>query len=179
MRPIEDPEDPQHKIYIQMIWLKDLDTEGGLVAGNWDHDGCGSIADFRRGADGMYPPVRHGDIYEIVTADSEERPLPSLRLLQIQYGVHRMLAGIRGAGALKIIFSDDPPDDMGPTTHDVGMLPEWDCLLEAAVQAGVLDSAAAGRWGNAFAWDLSYQAEDTGVSLSRMARGRDLEDDSN
>lgn len=63
IRPIEDPSDHQHRIYIQMVWLKDLDTEGGLMSGAWDHDGSSSIADFRRRGNGMYPPVKHGDVY--------------------------------------------------------------------------------------------------------------------
>lgn len=151
IRPIEDPSDPQHKMYIQMVWMKDLDTEGGLVSGDWDHDGCGTIVDFRRSENGTYPPVKHGDVYEIVTADPNSRPLPSLRLLQIQYGIHKIFAGMRAAGALKILFSDDPPDDPGPLPSNISVPIEWESLLEAAVKAGVLDVTAASRWGKAIA----------------------------
>ncbi|KAF4125704.1 hypothetical protein GMORB2_0948 [Geosmithia morbida] len=123
-----------------MVWLRNLDIEGGLEAGSWDHRALGSIADFRRGSisESQYPVVHHGDVYLLTTIDCETHPLPSLRLLPIQYAAHKITAGIRAAGALRVIFSDIPPDDPGPAGYDVDVPDEWQSLIEASVDAGVL-----------------------------------------
>ncbi|OAA54582.1 hypothetical protein SPI_08828 [Niveomyces insectorum RCEF 264] len=178
IRPIEHPTDPQHRIYIQMVWLKDLDSDGGLITGNWDHSRSGSIADFRRGQDGMYPAIKHGDVYELVTQDPEERPLPSLRLLQMQYGAHKLLAGIRAAGALKAIFSDDPPDDQGPVPFNVSVPREWKSLLEAAVDAGILNDKAAQCWGRAFVREEINRMEFLNIPLPLLPANQALEEGS-
>ncbi|KAK3357994.1 hypothetical protein B0T25DRAFT_540715 [Lasiosphaeria hispida] len=36
LQPIKHQDSPSSRIYIQMVWLKDLDTEGGLANGNED-----------------------------------------------------------------------------------------------------------------------------------------------
>lgn len=67
--PIEHPTDPQHRLFLQMVWLTDLHIERGLVTGDWDNAGRGGIVDLRRGRDGLFPAIRHGDVYELVTSD--------------------------------------------------------------------------------------------------------------
>ncbi len=37
IRPVQHLEDSQRRMYIQRVWLKDLDIDGGLVTGDWDH----------------------------------------------------------------------------------------------------------------------------------------------
>lgn len=79
--------------------------------------------------------------------------------MEIQYGVHKLLASMRAAGALKIIFSDDPPDDLGPTPAGMSVPSEWEYLLEAAVDTGVLSVTAARRWGKAFIRNSYWPAD--------------------
>ncbi len=67
------------------------------------------------------PIVRHGDVYEISTTNAELCPLPDLRLLQIQYDIQKIVAGIHAARAPEIIFRDGLPSDDGSLpTYDVG-----------------------------------------------------------
>ncbi|CAK7201477.1 hypothetical protein SEUCBS139899_004181 [Sporothrix eucalyptigena] len=157
LRPITHP-DP-HRMYVQIVWLTDVDTDGGLVASRWNHDVGGSIVDFRRGqprysSDGSrgndgnwYPPIRHGDVYELTTADPVAQPLPSFRLLEIQFAVHKLISGMCAAGAVRTIFGGDPPDDTSPPVPaGLQLPPMWRAALDAAVDAGVLNTAASDRW---------------------------------
>ncbi|KAK3364290.1 hypothetical protein B0T25DRAFT_60886 [Lasiosphaeria hispida] len=66
LRPIKHEDDPSHRIYIQMVWLNALDTEGGgLSWGNWNHGEPGTIVDGRRISSDPYAfvNVKHGDVY--------------------------------------------------------------------------------------------------------------------
>ncbi|KAK3361456.1 hypothetical protein B0T24DRAFT_691211, partial [Lasiosphaeria ovina] len=148
IRPITHPIDPQYSIYLQVVWLKDLDKRGGLVRGTWDHGGKGTIMDFRRRSvdDGTFPNLEHGDVYELFTADPDGRPLPHIRFLEMRYAVQKLIAGPQASGALEDIFSGEPPESgPGPTLHDDSLRSDWKVLLEAAVEAKVLDSDAADR----------------------------------
>jgi len=115
--------------------------ETGITAG---------VAAFRRFAgDGLVPLVKHGDTYEMVTANPDKHPLPSFKLLQIHYGVHKLHWGMGATGALKTIFSGDPPNDENSTSGGVVVPEEWELFLEAAVQTGIVDHASAEQWGRA------------------------------
>ncbi len=51
-------------------------------------------------------------MYELVTRDKDDFPLPSLRFLDAQFALHKIMAGIKAAGELAEIFGGgDPPDD--------------------------------------------------------------------
>ncbi|KAK0701668.1 hypothetical protein B0T26DRAFT_876989 [Lasiosphaeria miniovina] len=135
-----------------------LDKFGGLIKGAWDHCGSGTIVDFRRGSDDklMFPRLEHGDVYELSTADPVRCPLPSIQFLQIRYAVQKIIAGPMAAGALKDIFSGEPPEDgPGPARHEEPLAGDWEVLLEAAVEAEVLTGDAAGRWARSFQ-DAAY-----------------------
>ncbi len=73
----------------------------------------------------MLPPVKHDDVYEMVTTDPDEHPLPCLGLLQIQYAARKLLGGMAAADALQTIFSADPPD--------VDLVSDWDGVAVPAV----------------------------------------------
>jgi len=147
LRPITHPDSPSSRIYIQMVWLKDLDTEGGLASGNWDHQKSGTVVDFRRTVDDTLTWIRHGDVYEIETSDAAKYPIPSVEFLQIRYAVQKLLAGAMAAGALANIFSGEPPEDkQGPARETTVLDGDWDLIFEAAVAEGVLDDASVGRW---------------------------------
>lgn len=165
LRPIQDSDDPDHRIYLQMVWLRDKDSRNGLISTDWDHTKFGGIADFRRGHAGLFPPVRQGDVYQLLTTNNVEQPLPEFHYLQLQYGIHRILAGMFASGALKTIFSEDPPPDQGPTGYNVDTPIEWQLLLDAAVDAGVLDEAQSDLWAKALVRDLVDRAEKAAVAL--------------
>jgi hypothetical protein len=74
------------------------------------------------------PLVKHGDTYEMVTANPDKHPLPTFELLKIQYGVHKLHGGMKAAGTLKTIFSGDPPDE-DSTSGSVVVPGEWEFLL--------------------------------------------------
>ncbi|KAK0727953.1 hypothetical protein B0T26DRAFT_748236 [Lasiosphaeria miniovina] len=144
----EHPIDPEHRIYLQVVWLKDLDKFNGLIKGAWDHRGSGSIVDFRRGSDDgrMFPRLEHGDVYELSTPDPVRCPLPSIQFLQIRYAVQKIIAGIMAAGALKDIFGGEPSEDgLGPARHEELLPGDWEVLLEEAVEAEALTRDAAER----------------------------------
>ncbi|KAK0726865.1 hypothetical protein B0T26DRAFT_106229 [Lasiosphaeria miniovina] len=129
LRPVEHPTDPEHRIYFQVVWLKDLDKSGGLIKGAWDHCGSGSIVDFRRGSDDerMFSCLEHGDVYELSTADPVRCQLPSIQFLQIRYAVQKIIAGPMAASALKDIFSGEPPEDgLGPARHEEPLAGDWE-----------------------------------------------------
>ncbi|KAL1896516.1 hypothetical protein Sste5346_004550 [Sporothrix stenoceras] len=135
-------------MYVQVVWLKNKD--GDRVDYDWNHARDGGISDYRREG---YIPVRHGDVYEMLTTDPENHPLPSEFFLQIQFGVHKILAGVRAAGGLRVIFGGDPPEDQCPTDYDVKVPVFWQVLLDDALREGVLSEEQATLWGNAFIRD--------------------------
>ncbi len=141
-----------------MVWLKDLDKDGGLIRGGWDHSERHKFVDLWRNENGMFPPVKHSDVYELVTVDPKERPLPCLRLLQTQYGIHKLLGAMETAGPLKTCFDDDPPDDGGGVPEDAAVPEEWAHLLDAAVRRGFLDHEKAEKWVRAFIKDAQEEA---------------------
>ncbi|CAK7231615.1 hypothetical protein SCUCBS95973_007977 [Sporothrix curviconia] len=139
LRPIEDqdPEKRQLQMYLQVLWLKHHGST----------DVVDILSDFRRVRAGPHPGIRHGDVYQLTTSDPTNQPLPNVRLLQIQLGVHKIYAGIRAAAEAGAIFRGNPPDDDG-TAIPSGWTPtsQWQVALDAAVGAGALDVAAAERW---------------------------------
>ncbi len=148
LRPIQHPvSPPELGIYIQMVWLRNKDENGSFVKEDWNHAKDGSISDYRRE---HCPPIHHGDVYELLTADPDNYPLPSAYFLQLQFGIHKILAGIRAAGALRIIFGGDPPADQGPAGYDVDVPSYWQVLLDDALREGVLSEEQVSLWGKAF-----------------------------
>ncbi len=197
IRPVAHPTDPTHRIFVQVVWLRDPD--GGRVESRWDFARFGGISDYRRPPSGSdaFPAVQHGDVYEIVTDNPAAAPLPSWHFLNIQYHLHRIMAGIQAAGALRTIFSDPPPgddedddaagavvgdnDDSDVDMQDVqnaldskldedGVPWEWKPLLEAAVAADVLDDAAAALWARAFARKVRAEVWANCRTLAEMRR---------
>lgn len=170
LRPILHPKDPEKKILVQMVWLCNLDQKDGLVSGKRDHEGLGTIANFRRGQNTTFPPsqaqisygdtsemttkafppVLHGDTFEITTIDPAKYPLPSYCFLEIQFAVHRLLAGMRAEGSLRDMFGGDPPEGADPVPAGTELDSQWESLLKAAVEAKVLDPEAAEKWRAAF-----------------------------
>ncbi|KAK1756304.1 hypothetical protein QBC47DRAFT_460156 [Echria macrotheca] len=152
LRPVEHPTDPTHRLYLQMVWLKDITTEDNLARSPWDHRKNGTITDFRRGSgddDTTFPAIRHGDVYELVTADEAACPLPNMHFLRLRYAMQKLLAGMMAAGALKDVFRGPPPPPSGmegPVRDERHMPGDWEMLIEAAQQEGVLTVEAAERW---------------------------------
>lgn len=171
LRPIANPDDdydhqstganPPKSIYIQMVWLDDEHPNAVATAApaQRDHLRLGGLVDFRRpDSQGHFVGVEHGDVYKITTTDPTRWPLPSFRLLQLQYGAHKLLGGMRAAGALREIFGGEPPDpdDFGVlgdfsnlgtgALSDVAVPDEWRWLAERAVDAGVLGPNDAHNW---------------------------------
>jgi len=149
LRPLEHPADPTHRLYLQMVWLKDITTEGNLASSPWDHRKNGTITDFRRGNhdNDTFPAIRHGDVFELVTADKAMRPLPNPHFLRLRYAAQKLLAGMMAAGALKDIFRGPPPRGIeGPVRDEAHMPGDWEVLIEAAQQGGVLSPEAAEQW---------------------------------
>ncbi|KAK3360792.1 hypothetical protein B0T24DRAFT_501782, partial [Lasiosphaeria ovina] len=158
LRPIAHPTDPEHSMYLQVVWLNDLDKRGGLARGAWDHGRRGTIVDFRRRSadDGTFPNLEHGDVYQLSTADPDGRPLPHMRFLEMRFAVQKLMAGPQAEGALAVIFGGgEPPAESGrpgpALNHDDDddddfLRSDWKVLLEAAVEAKVIDSDAADRW---------------------------------
>jgi len=148
LRPLEHPTDPTRRLYLQVVWLKDITEDGNLVNSPWDHQKLGTITDFRRGSKSacVFPAVQHGDIYELVTADEVDCPLPSIYFLQLRYAIQKLLAGMRAAGALKDIFRGPPPSSEGPVRDDVYMPSDWDMLIQSAQEEGVLSVEAEEQW---------------------------------
>lgn len=62
-------------------------------------------------------PIRHGDVYDLVTTDTDNHPLPSEYPLHMQFRMHKILAGIRTP---KLV-----PEDEGPAGYDVQVLEPW------------------------------------------------------
>lgn len=143
LRPIQHPTDPTHKLYLQLVWLTGMNTQTGLVFDDWPLP-----SDMT--SEGAFHPVRQGQVFLLSTTSPETHPLPSVGMLEIQYAVHRHLAGIRAAGALAEIFSEDPPDDDGRPMGTMPLSPKWQMLLEAAVEEKVLDGKAAQLWAKSF-----------------------------
>ncbi|KAH6634683.1 hypothetical protein B0J18DRAFT_471558 [Chaetomium sp. MPI-SDFR-AT-0129] len=149
LRPLEHPTDPTHRLYLQIVWLKDITTEGNLARSPWDHRKNGTITDFRRGNgdNDTFPAIRHGDVYELVTADEATRPLPNIHFLRLRYAMQKLLAGMMATEALRDIFRGPPPSGIeGPVRDEAHMPGDWDMLIEAAQQEGVLSVKAAEQW---------------------------------
>lgn len=177
LRPIAHETDPLHRLYIQVVWLRDPD--GHLVQNEWNYARFGGPSDCRR-SDGLFlqPAVRHGDIYELATDDPIAFPLPSEDFLRIQYYIHKIKAGMMAAGALNSIFSEDPPPpDAGADENVEGgrehqhqhdhtlldgdeVLGEWALFLEAAQEQRILDNESAARWARAFAIHIRKEEEE-------------------
>ncbi|EFX01829.1 hypothetical protein CMQ_8295 [Grosmannia clavigera kw1407] len=179
IRPIEHPTNPQHHLYIQMVWL--IDMNGDRVESDWSHAGFGSASDYRRGSTPNFPAVQHGDVYELETDNPTTEPLPSLHFLHIQYAIHKIMAGIRAAGSLRELFNDDPPSDVGGygarvdniddinDIADIDVPPMWQPILEAAVNAGVLTKEKALLWGKAFSKEAKDKAEADAEAEAELA----------
>ncbi len=146
LRPIHHLTDPQHRLYLQMVWSKDFHHIGQ----SWIHSN-GTVVDFRHPVDESHPEafhaVRHGDVFELVTSDAEKFPLPSFHFLEIQFAIHKLMGGMEAAGGLAAIFGGgDPPDDEGPLPKGMEVPFVWKFLIDAAHEAEVLDDKGATLW---------------------------------
>ncbi|KAK5658082.1 hypothetical protein OQA88_2638 [Cercophora sp. LCS_1] len=148
LRPIPHPTDPEHNIYLQIIWFKDRHAEIGLADKGRSKET--NLSDHRRtmedsiGAGARY--VIHGDIYQLSTSDPEKRPLPNIYLFQMRYAMQQLFAGQQAAGALQAIFGGDPPDDPGTARDEVFMPSDWDCMLRDALKLGILNTTTEAIW---------------------------------
>jgi len=164
LRPIPHRTDPDHRLYLQMVWLDNIIVEGNLVNNPWNHQQRGTITDFRRSVDGYtFSAIMHGDVYELVTTDPEKRPLPDIHLLQLRFAVQKLLGGMRAAGALKDIFHGPPPGDIATPVPDQVYMPDiWEELIQDAKEAGVLTADAAKRW-RRYVLEDAYEKHQEGV----------------
>ncbi|KAK4188305.1 hypothetical protein QBC35DRAFT_433290 [Podospora australis] len=157
LRPIPHPSDPVHRLYIQVMWLEDIDEEGNLAHSPWDHRKAG-IVDLRRlhfnearhgnsFADSIY--VKHGDVYELITPNAESRPLPNLHFLQVRFALQKLHAGMLSAGALDDIFcgvEPSPTDDVDPVIIEEFLPRVWDKIIKTAKYKFLLGYEAAECW---------------------------------
>jgi len=150
LRPIADPTDPDHRMYLQVVWFKDRHAEIGLADNGQGSSKKTNLSDRRRtmedsiGAGARY--VVHGDIYELGTSDPKERPLPNIYFFQMRYALQQLFAGQQAAGALAVIFGGDPPDDPG-TARDEALMPsDWDNMLREALELGILTTTTEAIW---------------------------------
>jgi hypothetical protein len=152
LRPIQHPTDPEHRIYLQVVWFKDRHAEIGLGNDGQRRNKETNLSDRRRkmedstGAGARY--VVHGDIYELSTSDPEKRPLPDIRYFQMRYAMQQLFAGQQAAGALRAIFGGDPPDDNtpGPARDEAFMPSDWDDMLREALELGILSDKTEAIW---------------------------------
>lgn len=79
----------------------------------------------------MFPPVRHGDVYELVTTDPDAHPLPSVYFLQLQYGMHKILAGMFPADAFRPLRALQAQDATGADEN--GAAAKTDAVSTTAV----------------------------------------------
>jgi hypothetical protein len=169
IRPINDPQEPERRLFLQVVWLKGFDRKKGIVKGDPDYRKI-AIVDQRCGDSEQAPYIKTGDIYELVTSDSVLFPLPSSEILRLQYALHCLMSSLTAAGSLKAIFRDDPPDVDPVASGEVTVPSDWARLIEAAMDEGILDSAAAEIWGAAFGLQAEKDAR-----LERQRAREDLE----
>lgn len=148
LRPVEHPTDPAHRLYLQMVWLKDITERNNLVKSPYNHKN-GTITDSRRGVevdgDFLVPAIKHGDVYELVV--EEEKELPCIDFLRLRFAVQKLLAGMIAAGALKDFFKGPPPPPLTCPARDEKYMPgDWEMIICAAEEEGVLSAEAAMRW---------------------------------
>jgi len=73
--------------------------------------------------------------------------LPNVHFLKLRYAIQKLLAGIMAAGALKDIFRGPPPRGIKGSVLDKAHIPgDWEVLIEAAQQEGILSAEAAKQW---------------------------------
>lgn len=111
---------------------------------------------FRRGSGDNFPAIEHGDVYELVTADEVTCPLPNMDFLRLRYAIQKLLASMKAAGGLKDIFRHPPPSFQGPVRDEAYMPGDWEMLIEAAEQEGILSVEAAEGWRRYFS-EIAYQ----------------------
>lgn len=168
LRPLEHPDDPTHKrrLLLQVFWFRDLDQVGSLSQSPWNFGRDGGFCDLTRPAtDTAYESVQHGDVYELTTEDPEGHPLPDMRLLNIQFAMHKLMAGMKAAGSLRIIFSGSPPPDTGQPPYVVETPAIWANLLDEAVAADVMDRRTADLWEKGFQWHVVRRCQEFGIAL--------------
>lgn len=169
LRPIEHPQTPSTRVFVQVVYLRT--PEGERITSHWDHRRFGGLYDFRRIPNPRSPTdhqrepenechVQHGDVYELVTDDPDAHPLPSHRLLQVQFAAHTLMSGMRAAAALKDTFSGTPPPDAGGSSSCTSVPALWQDLIDEAQVLGILDEGMAARWGSEFARQAQQDAED-------------------
>lgn len=146
LRPIRHPDDPEHRLYLQVLWLNDIVTKGSLLKGQWDHAKHGSIVDFRRGSTDEHPHLNHGDVFELITPNKDTHPLPKFSLLEMRFATQKLLAGMKAAGALRDMFREPPPDGFTGPVPSIALPFAWEMVLEAAVDEQIMDIDTADKW---------------------------------
>ncbi|CAK7218086.1 hypothetical protein SCUCBS95973_003370 [Sporothrix curviconia] len=166
LRPIAHPQTPSTRIFLQVVYLRD--TDGQRIDTRWDHRRFGGLFDFRRAPlptstaqhEHECPAIQHGDLYELFTDDPIAHPLPSERLLQVQYGMHQIMSGMCAAGALRDTFDGTPPPDNDGDSPLPSVPDLWAVLIQEAQDLGILDADAAALWGREFARQARADAEE-------------------
>ncbi|KAL1889133.1 hypothetical protein Sste5346_009080 [Sporothrix stenoceras] len=140
----------------------------------------GGLCDFRRTphpkspAQHQHEPehvcsvLQHGDVYELVTDDPDSHPLPSERLLKVQYGLHQIMSDMRAAGGLRDVFRGTPPPDEDGANPCPSIPTLWQDLIQEAQDLGILTEDAAARWGRAFARQALQDSEDAADYVRRI-----------
>jgi hypothetical protein len=96
---------------VQFFWLSEYNFERSLdlrgipwLSSNLDHDQAESVLYNRE----TKKEICSGDIIEITTQDPKECPLPDVRLLDLLWVLHRLMA-IREASEEHDDYDDQPP----------------------------------------------------------------------
>ncbi|KAK4182507.1 hypothetical protein QBC35DRAFT_168661 [Podospora australis] len=82
LRPIKHLSNPDNILYIQVLYVQDINKEGNLANTPYDYS-KGTLHDHRRpmiiGSRMGHEHIRHCDVYQLETPDPETLPLPEFR----------------------------------------------------------------------------------------------------
>ncbi|OIW23246.1 hypothetical protein CONLIGDRAFT_141810 [Coniochaeta ligniaria NRRL 30616] len=172
LRPVRCEDDPERVMYVQICFANTIDTMTGQRNDTADRNyidiqgkrDVGGLCDWRsihQCNEALGPQVRAiqtGDIFRLTTTDPDKRPLPSYRLLEIQYALHKVLGSLKAAAAEKVLFRRDPPD-VDPVPRGSHLIKETllSYLLDHAEDSLAVSQEQADKWRGAIV--LAQDAE--------------------
>lgn len=116
LKPLELSEDKK-SLKLQFFWLRPLPRTGGYVPLEYSPDlkrdlkssnEDAALFDHRTGK-----TICSGDTFTMTTDDPVNKPLPSVRVLQMQWVLHRLAALCGGAEALELKMDRENQEDVG------------------------------------------------------------------
>jgi hypothetical protein len=164
LRPIADPSAPKTSLFLQLIWLKNFNPVTGLVDSKGGYPAnLGPLADGRaERARENHIPIHTGDVFKLTSptedtsVNPESHPLPGYTELEIQYHLNTALFSIVASDSLELLFRGPPPDipPFQPTQNEMEqkLRPDWDFLIQEAMNQDILDERTAYQWRVAFVW---------------------------